>query len=43
MATRLLRADLHVYTYYSRDAVTSPAKLVDACLRRGINCLAITE
>ncbi len=35
--------DLHVHTYYSPDALTSPDKLVEACQARGINCIAITE
>lgn len=38
-----LRMDLHVHTYYSPDALTSPAKLVAACQARGINCIAVTE
>ncbi len=43
MATRVLRADLHCHTYYSPDALTSPGKLVKACLERDINCLAVTD
>ncbi len=38
-----LRMDLHVHTYYSPDALTSPDKLVEACQARGINCIAITD
>ncbi len=38
-----LRMDLHVHTYYSPDALTSPEKLVAACQARGINCIAVTE
>ena len=38
-----LRVDLHVHTYYSPDALTSPDKLVEACQARGSNCIAITE
>ncbi len=43
MATRTLRADLHCHTHYSPDALSSPGKLVAACLDRGIDCLAITD
>jgi len=43
MATRTLRADLHTHTYYSRDALTSPGKYIYSCLKRGINCVAVTE
>lgn len=38
-----LRVDLHVHTYYSPDALTSPDKLVKACQARGISCIAITD
>jgi predicted metal-dependent phosphoesterase TrpH len=43
MVARSLRADLHCHTYYSPDALTSPGKLVAACLERGVNCLAVTD
>ena len=39
----MLRADLHTHTYFSRDALTSPEKYVQACHKRGINCVAVTE
>jgi len=39
----LIRADLHGHTFYSPDAVTAPQDYVAACLRRGINCVAITD
>src|SRR4030042_168529 len=39
----LLKADLHTHTYFSRDALTSPEKYVQACQKRGINCVAVTE
>jgi len=40
---RLLRADLHVHTDTSRDSMLSPAGLVQACLRRGLDCVAVTD
>ncbi len=39
----MIRADLHGHTYYSPDAITAPEDYVAACLRRGINCVAITD
>jgi predicted metal-dependent phosphoesterase TrpH len=39
----LLRADLHTHTYFSPDGLTSPEKYVQTCLKRGINCVAVTD
>jgi predicted metal-dependent phosphoesterase TrpH len=39
----LLKADLHVHTRYSEDSISSPEKIVQHCIERGINCLAITD
>ena len=41
--SRLLKADLHTHTYFSPDALTSPEKYVQTCLKRGINCVAVTD
>jgi predicted metal-dependent phosphoesterase TrpH len=41
--SRLLRADLHTHTYFSPDALMSPEKYVQACLKRKINCAAVTD
>lgn len=38
-----LRVDLHTHTYYSPDAVTSPQRFVEACQRKGITCVAVTD
>ncbi len=38
-----LRMDLHSHTWYSHDSLLKPEHLVEACLRRGINCLAVTD
>ncbi|HXG35966.1 MAG TPA: PHP domain-containing protein [Dehalococcoidia bacterium] len=43
MSSRLLKADLHSHTYYSPDALTSPGQFVASCLKRNINCVAVTE
>jgi len=39
----LLRADLHTHTHFSHDSIASPQSLVEACRRKGINCLAVTD
>jgi predicted metal-dependent phosphoesterase TrpH len=39
----LLKADLHTHTYFSPDSLTSPEKYVQACLKRGSNCVAVTD
>ena len=38
-----LRADLHTHSHYSRDSVLSPEAYVDACVRKGITCAAVTD
>ena len=38
-----MKADLHVHTSHSYDSWTSPKEMVDAALKKGINCLAITD
>src|SRR3972149_6751568 len=42
-AERLLRADLHTHTCYSPDAITSPKRFVEACRRKGLTCVAVTD
>ncbi len=37
------RVDLHVHTRYSPDSGTSPARLVERCLRVGLSCIAVTD
>lgn len=39
----MLKADLHTHTYFSPDALSSPEKYVQACQKRGVNCVAVTE
>ncbi len=43
MVSNLLKADLHVHTRYSEDSISPPEKIVQHCLKAGINCLAITD
>ncbi len=42
-AERLLRADLHTHTFHSPDGITSPRRLVEACRRKGLSCVAVTD
>jgi predicted metal-dependent phosphoesterase TrpH len=36
-------ADFHSHSHYSRDSVLSPAALIEACVRKGITCIAVTD
>ena len=38
-----LRMDLHSHTWYSHDSLLKPEHFVEACLQRGINCIAVTD
>jgi predicted metal-dependent phosphoesterase TrpH len=38
-----LRADFHSHSHYSRDSVVSPRAFIDSCVRKGINCIAVTD
>lgn len=38
-----LRADLHSHSNYSRDSIIKPEALVDGCLRKGVDCIAVTD
>lgn len=39
----MLRADLHLHTAYSLDSSVSLEEVIEACLKKGINCLAVTD
>jgi predicted metal-dependent phosphoesterase TrpH len=39
----MLKADLHIHTNHSPDSIITPEKLVERCLERGINCVAVAE
>lgn len=43
LAELLLRADLHIHSCYSFDSSSTPQGIVARCLKRGINCIAITD
>jgi len=38
-----MKCDFHIHTSYSYDSGFSPKKMVKAALRRGIDCIAITD
>ncbi len=38
-----LRVDLHSHTWYSHDSLLKPEHFVEACLAKGINCIAVTD
>lgn len=38
-----MKCDLHVHTGYSYDSSASPKEMVDEAIKRGIDCLAITD
>jgi len=38
-----MKADLHTHTVYSQDSLTRPADLVAACVRRGVDVVAVTD
>lgn len=38
-----MRMDLHSHTWYSHDSILKPKDMVEACLRKGVNCLAVTD
>ena len=38
-----MKCDLHCHTGYSYDSTAKPEEMVEAALRKGVNCLAITD
>jgi hypothetical protein len=39
----LIKADLHIHTCYSIDCLTPLEKIVEHCLKLGINCIAVAD
>ncbi len=39
----MIKADLHTHTRFSPDSATPPEKLVARCIRRGLDCIAVTD
>ncbi len=40
---KTLRLDLHTHTLYSHDSILKLDDFIEACVRRGINCVAVTD
>jgi predicted metal-dependent phosphoesterase TrpH len=40
---KTLRMDLHTHTLYSHDSLLKLEHYVEACVRKGINCVAVTD
>jgi len=38
-----MKCDLHCHTIYSYDSATPPEKMVETAIKKGIDCLAITD
>ena len=38
-----MKADLHIHTLYSHDSWSSPKEMVQAALKKGIDCVAICD
>jgi predicted metal-dependent phosphoesterase TrpH len=38
-----INADFHSHSHYSRDSVINPRTFIDNCLRKGIDCVAVTD
>ncbi|MBA7706390.1 hypothetical protein ES703_115243 [subsurface metagenome] len=39
----MLKADLHIHTEYSKDCNTPLEKIIERCLEKGINCIAVAD
>ncbi len=40
---RLVQVDFHAHTAYSKDSLTSPARLVETCRRKGLDRVVVTD
>jgi predicted metal-dependent phosphoesterase TrpH len=38
-----IRADFHSHSHYSRDSVINPHVFIDTCVRKGVDCIAVTD
>ncbi len=38
-----MKIDMHIHTKYSRDSVISPRFLIKTAIRKGLDCIAITD
>ena len=42
-ARAVLKADLHIHTEYSMDCTVSLKQVINRCLEKGINCIAVAD
>lgn len=40
---KLLRGDFHIHTWYSKDSLLSPQRLVERAVQVGLSCIAVTD
>ena len=38
-----MKADIHIHTKFSSDAVSSPEEIVDSAIEKGVGCICITD
>jgi len=38
-----MKCDLHIHSRYSYDSATTPKDIIDTAIKRGIQCVAITD
>jgi predicted metal-dependent phosphoesterase TrpH len=38
-----MKCDFHIHTHYSHDSIASPKEIVDKAIKKGIDCIAITD
>ncbi len=38
-----MKADLHVHTSYSYDGISSPEEVVDSAVKKGMDCICVTD
>lgn len=39
----MIKCDLHIHSEYSFDSLANPKKIVDAAIKRGLQCIAIAD
>jgi len=39
----MIKADLHIHSWHSFDSLADPKKIVDAAIKRGLQCVAIAD
>jgi len=39
----MIKADLHVHSHNSKDSILHPRRIIKEALRKGLNCIAVTD